>query len=100
MLHQFHDLTFGDAPDLVEVQAAFAFGLQRIYRRAKKSVGDDGDRRRDSTDYGQCQFPIGKQCIQRAYSIQKKTMGWESCRTAACSEKLKYLRNAVSQARN
>ena len=46
VLDEFDDLAFGDATNLIQMQAALAFGFFGIFGRAEKSVSDHRDCRR------------------------------------------------------
>jgi hypothetical protein len=45
MLRKFDDLPFGDAPNLIQVQATFALSVFGMFRGSKESISDHGNRR-------------------------------------------------------
>jgi hypothetical protein len=51
-------LAFGDAADLIEMQAALALDFFGLFRGAEKGVSDHGDGGKGSATHGQQQFPI------------------------------------------
>ena len=70
MLGEFDDLAFGDAADLIQVQAALALDVFGSSVRAKKCVGDHGDRGdRGAAPWPAITFPIGEQRSSTSNSI-------------------------------
>jgi hypothetical protein len=51
------------------MQAALAFGFFRVGRRPEKRVKEDANACKNSHDYGQHGFWIGKQTFQRAVPL-------------------------------
>ena len=56
--------TFGNATDLIQVQAALALNFFRILRRPKKSVGNHDDGSNGGSTHRQHEFPIRRYGIQ------------------------------------
>ena len=70
VLGQLDDLPFGDAANLIEMQAALALGFIGIDGRTEKSVGDHGERGDRRTPHSQHKLPFSEQCFQRSGSVK------------------------------
>ena len=69
ILDEVHDLAFGNAADLIEMEAALAFLGFGILGGAEKSVNNHGDGGDSCAPHDKHKLPIGKQCFQRCDSI-------------------------------
>src|SRR5262249_41645728 len=58
MLGKFHNLPFGDASNLIQVQASFALDVFGMFRGPKESISDHGNRRDRSNAHREDEFPI------------------------------------------
>jgi hypothetical protein len=75
MRNKLHDLAFRNASDLIQMQAALALNLLRIFRRAKKGVSNHGHCGNGCTTHRHNEFPIRRHCIQRDGSV---VFAWDS----------------------
>src|SRR6202140_4180123 len=69
VLDELDDLPFGNAADLVQMEAALAFLFFGIQGGTQESISDHGQRGYQRATHGEQQFPIGKQGLQRADSV-------------------------------
>jgi hypothetical protein len=68
MLDEFDNLPFGDASNLIQVQAPLALGLFGIHGGAHEGIGNHGDGSDCGAAESEREFPIGQKRIQRADS--------------------------------
>jgi hypothetical protein len=68
MLDELDNLAFGDASNLIQVQAPLALGLFGVHGGAYEGIGNHGDGSDCGATEGKREFPIGQKRIQRADS--------------------------------